>query len=201
MASAVHGHRSVRGLGGGPRRRLRRCPNAWASMPLIHGPSLSLGHLSTGRRRSRRKRYGHSSVQQQQRGRRRRWLLGQGSEGDVRLQAPRIGLQASTSTTLAPDAKQARWPMPPAARAVGDAERLEIGEGQGRRCQVGPDLLSRDRGTGDERQLRRAPAPRNVVWSTVRGVGENRQLRNRFDEAPGPAALRGGQGLGERPVP
>ena len=35
----------------------------------------------------RRKRYGHSSVQQQQRGRRRRWLLGQGSDSVVRLQA------------------------------------------------------------------------------------------------------------------
>src|SRR5450755_860508 len=45
MACAVHCHRSVRGLGGGPRRRLRRCPNAWASVPLIYGPSLALGHL------------------------------------------------------------------------------------------------------------------------------------------------------------
>ncbi|MGZ5252748.1 MAG: sigma factor-like helix-turn-helix DNA-binding protein [Caldimonas sp.] len=45
MARAVHRDRSVRSLGSGPRRRLRRRLNAWDSMPLIYGPSLALGHL------------------------------------------------------------------------------------------------------------------------------------------------------------
>jgi AraC-like DNA-binding protein len=45
MARAVYRHRSVRELGGGPRRRLRRRLNAWASMPLTPGPAFALAGL------------------------------------------------------------------------------------------------------------------------------------------------------------
>ena len=87
MARTVHCHRSVRGLGGGPRRRLRRRLNASASIPLIHGP-LGCAWSSVNRgAEDRRRRYGHSSLQQQQRGRRRWVTAGQGSDSDVRLQA------------------------------------------------------------------------------------------------------------------
>ena len=45
MARAVHCDRSVRELGSGRRRRLRRRLNAWASMPLTFGRALALGRL------------------------------------------------------------------------------------------------------------------------------------------------------------
>ncbi len=44
MARAVHRHRSVRELGGGRRRRIRRRLNGWASMPPTYEPALALGH-------------------------------------------------------------------------------------------------------------------------------------------------------------
>ena len=51
MARTVHRHRSVRQLGGGPRRRLRRRLNARAIVPLLH-PRLRLVICERGRRRS-----------------------------------------------------------------------------------------------------------------------------------------------------
>jgi AraC-like DNA-binding protein len=45
MAGAVHCDRSVRGMGCGRRRRLRRRLNARASMPLRYGPAVALGSL------------------------------------------------------------------------------------------------------------------------------------------------------------
>jgi hypothetical protein len=48
VARAVHCDRSVRELGGGRRRRLRRRLNAWASLPSTYGCALALGGLSTG---------------------------------------------------------------------------------------------------------------------------------------------------------
>ena len=51
MARTVHRHRSVRQLGGGPRRRLRRRLNARATVPLLH-PRLRLVICERGRRRS-----------------------------------------------------------------------------------------------------------------------------------------------------
>ena len=86
MARAVHRHRSVRQLGGGPRGRLRRRLNARATMPLLHGPSLCAWSSANAGADGRRTRHGHSSLQQQ-RGRRRSVTAGQGSDSDVRLQA------------------------------------------------------------------------------------------------------------------
>jgi len=45
MARAVHCHRSVRGLGEGPRRRLQRRLSVRASMPLTYERTLAVGHL------------------------------------------------------------------------------------------------------------------------------------------------------------
>ena len=58
MARAVHCHRSVRGLGGGRRRRLRRRLNAWAAMPLTYGPAPPVNGGPT----VAAKRYGHPST-------------------------------------------------------------------------------------------------------------------------------------------
>jgi hypothetical protein len=45
MARAVHRHRSVRELGGGRRRRLRRRLSVRVSMPLTYERGLALGRL------------------------------------------------------------------------------------------------------------------------------------------------------------
>ena len=55
MARAVHCHRSVRELGGGPRRRLRRRLNVWASTAVDHTDArLRLAVRERERRRSPR---------------------------------------------------------------------------------------------------------------------------------------------------
>ncbi len=61
MARGVHCHGSLRKLGGGHRRRLRRRLNAWASMPLTYGPTDlrlrldSFGRGTDGRRKTLRR--------------------------------------------------------------------------------------------------------------------------------------------------
>jgi hypothetical protein len=76
-------------------------------MPLIHGASVALGHLWTRARKTRRPRAARGSVQQQQRGpwRRHAARLGE-STATCACKPPRIGLPASTSTTLATAASQ-----------------------------------------------------------------------------------------------
>ena len=62
MARTVHRHRSVRDLGGGLRRRLRRRLNARATMPLLHGPSLCAWSSVNAGVDGRRTRHCHASV-------------------------------------------------------------------------------------------------------------------------------------------
>ena len=61
MARTVDRHRSVRQLGGGPRRRLRRRLNARATMPHYTDPRLRLAVVERGAD-GRRTRHGHSSL-------------------------------------------------------------------------------------------------------------------------------------------
>ena len=70
-----------------------------------------------------------------------------GATATCACKPPRIGPPASTSTTLATAAKQARWPMPPAARAVSDAESPEFGETQVSCARRRLDLHSLDGAT------------------------------------------------------
>ena len=101
MARAVHRHRSVRCLGGGPRRRLRRRLNASASMPLIYGPR---AEPYVDGANGRRKRRGNASARQRPR-LRPRCLPGEGRSGVLagrhesgRQQAPRRLPQSRQST-------------------------------------------------------------------------------------------------------
>ena len=102
--------------------------NARATMPLFHGPSLCAWSSVNASADGRRTRHGHSSLQQQ-RGRRRSVTAGPGgATARCAGRSPRIGLPASTSTTLATAAKQAYRLIPPEVATIDDGAVPEIGE-------------------------------------------------------------------------
>ena len=131
MARTVHRHRSVRQLGGGPRRRLRRRLNARATMPLLHGPSLALGHLRTGAAKiaATLRPFVSSAAATRPSAPGDCWA--RGATATCACKPPRIGPPASTSTTLATAAKQARRSITTEGPTVEDAAMRATGEQQG----------------------------------------------------------------------
>jgi hypothetical protein len=124
MAGAVHRHRSVRRLGGGPRRRLRRRLNARGlnAVEMRTGgcawPSVDGG----GGRASARAIRALSDPAWARR------PLRHASDGRCACTSPRIGPPASTSATPATSAKQARSPIPSDGHTVTAAAMPDSGE-------------------------------------------------------------------------
>lgn len=123
--------------------------NASASIPLIHGPlGCAWSSVNRGRRRSPQTLRPFVSSAAAARASALGDCWATGATATCACKLPRIGPPASTSMTLVTAAMQARWPMPPAARAVSDAERPEIGDLQGRSDLSRETSRCRKRGCG-----------------------------------------------------
>jgi hypothetical protein len=132
MARTVDRHRSLRQLGGGPRRRLRRRLNARATCRCYMDPRSCAGSSVNAGADGRHTRHGRSSLKQQP-GRRRRWLLRQGERqrralasrrGSGRRQAHRRLSQPRQSGSAARSPMTPGWPARRPVAQVAMSRRL-----------------------------------------------------------------------------